>query len=534
MVHDYLILVSGLILAVLILVMVGQKLKISYPIFLVIAGLLISLIPGLPHIRMNADLVFLIFLPPILYEAAWYTSWHDFWKWRRPISLMAFGLVFFTSVVVAFVAEAMIPGFTLALGFLLGGIISPPDAVAATSVLKGVSIPKRLITILEGESLVNDASSLVVVKFALAAVMTGYFSLQKATEDFFIMAFMGILIGLLIGLFIYFVHKKMPTTPSIDVALTLLTPYLMYITAEHYHFSGVLAVVAGGLFLSSRSHEIFSYESRMQAIGVWHTVIFMVNGTVFILIGLELPVVMSELGDVSKTEIIGYGVIISAILIAIRFLWTYAAAFGPRLLFKSIREKENSPGWKGPFLISIAGMRGVVSLAAVFSVPVLLTDGQVFPQRNILLLITFVVIIITLVGQGLLLPYIIRWLDIEEIDQMASDEEQQADIMVRLNKKSLDYINQKHSGLIFENELVANFVDELENDMKFLKAKIASLECAETEKNNLSVFRKLLQDVYDVQRRELVHIRNEKIFSDHVLRKQAAKIDLDEAILNQH
>ncbi|MGY0037484.1 cation:proton antiporter [Pedobacter sp. NJ-S-72] len=267
MFHEQLLIVLTLLFAVFILTMLGQKLNISYPIFLVLAGLGISFIPGIPHIEIEPDLIFLLFLPPLLYEAAWYTSWNDFWKWRRAIGMLAFGLVFLTSTIVAFVSTAMIPGFTLALGFLLGGIISPPDAVAANSVLKNVKIPKRLTATLEGESLINDASSLIVFRFALAAVVSGYFSMGQATGQFFLVAGMGVLVGLAIAHVMYVVHRFLPTTPSIDAALTLVTPYIMYMAAEQFHFSGVMAVVSGGLFLSYRSHELFtSGNSRLQAI----------------------------------------------------------------------------------------------------------------------------------------------------------------------------------------------------------------------------------------------------------------------------
>ena len=247
MLHEHLLLIISLLFGIAFLTMVSNKLKISYPILLVISGLLISMIPGVPVITLDPDLVFLIFLPPLLYAAAWNTSWKEFWKAKRPISLLAFGLVIFTSAAVALVSNAIIPGFSLAFGFLLGGIISPPDAVAATSVLQGLKVPKRVTTILEGESLVNDASSLIVFRFALAAIITGQFELWTATQTFALVAFMGIVVGVGIATIVYFIHRFFPTTASIDAAITLITPYIMYLTAEHFHFSGVLAVVSGGL-----------------------------------------------------------------------------------------------------------------------------------------------------------------------------------------------------------------------------------------------------------------------------------------------
>ena len=216
--------------------------------------------------QLDPDLVFLIFLPPLLYEAAWYTSWKDFWRLRGAISLQAFGLVLFTSTAVALLAHAIIPGFSLALGFLLGGIISPPDAVAATSVLHGLRVPRTAVTILEGESLINDASSLIVFRFALAAVLTGSFVATEVAAQFFVVTGGGVAIGLAVALAVLLLHRCTPTTPSIDASLTVMTPYLMYLTAERFHASGVLAVVAGGLYLSSRSHEFLSGQSRVQAV----------------------------------------------------------------------------------------------------------------------------------------------------------------------------------------------------------------------------------------------------------------------------
>jgi Na+/H+ antiporter len=322
-----------LLSAAFMLIMLAQKLKISYPIFLVIAGLGISYLPGIPAMSIDPDVIFLIFLPPLLYEAAWYTSWNDFWKWRRPISFLAFGLVIITSLAVAFLSSSLIPGFTLAMGFVLGGIVSPPDAIAATSVLKNIKVPKRITTILEGESLVNDASSLIVLRFALAAVITGQFSLPHATGEFFLSTAMGIVIGLAVAYLMYLIHRYLPTTSSIDAAFTLISPYFMYLAAEQFHFSGVMAVVSGGLFLSYRSHLIFADgQRRMQAINVWATLVVILNGLVFILIGLELPIITAGLSGYSVGQAWKYGLIISAVVIVIRILWIYPVAFLPRLL----------------------------------------------------------------------------------------------------------------------------------------------------------------------------------------------------------
>lgn len=243
-----------LILIILALVMVANKLRMAYPIALVIGGLVLSFIPAFSRISINPDFIFFIFLPPLLYEAAWQVSWKEFWKWRRVILSFAFPIVILTSTVIAIVSHAIIPGFTLALGFLLGGIISPPDAISATTIMRQVKAPRTMVSIAEGESLLNDASSLIVFRFALLAITTGQFNFWKATADFFLVISLGILIGLAVGYIFYLIHRWLPTTPSIEIVLTLVTPYCMYYAAEHFQFSGVLAVVSGGLFY--RTNEI--------------------------------------------------------------------------------------------------------------------------------------------------------------------------------------------------------------------------------------------------------------------------------------
>jgi CPA1 family monovalent cation:H+ antiporter len=524
-----------LLFAAFMLIMLAKKLNIAYPIFLVLAGLVISYIPGIPVITINPDLIFLIFLPPLLYEAAWYTSWNDFWKWKRPISLLAFGLVIFTSTIIAFLATAIIPGFTLPMGFLLGGIISPPDAVAATSVLKNVKIPKRLTTILEGESLINDASSLIVLRFALAAVLTGQFSFHQAVTEFFVVTFMGIVVGLAVGHVMYIIHRFLPTTAGIDAALTLISPFFMYLAAEQFHYSGVMAVVSGGLFLSYRSHEIFTDgQSRMQTVNVWSTLVIILNGLVFILIGLELPVIMKGLEGYSLTEAWRYGLIISVVVILIRLLWIYPGTYIPRWLFKSIRTTEPYPGWKNPFIVGWAGMRGVVSLAAALSLPLLTNAGKGFPHRNLIIFITFVVILVTLVFQGFTLPLLVKKLKIVDVDPAEPEDQQEITVKLRLIEVALRRLNEHYFAELESNYRLRVLKDELQNNAVHATARLDSLTRGDTHQAQIDVYRKAMKDIYQHQRRELYHIRKEKKFSEEVLRRQAMQIDLAEMkILNK-
>ncbi|HEY0978504.1 MAG TPA: Na+/H+ antiporter [Flavobacteriales bacterium] len=522
MLHHDLLLVIGLLFAVSLLTLLGPKLRIAYPILLVLGGLVIAFVPGMPTIHLEPDLIFLVFLPPLLYEAAWFTSWREFWKWRRSIGLLAFNLVFFTSLAVGWFTSWLIPGFTLALGFLLGGIISPPDAVAATSVLKGLRIPKRANTILEGESLVNDASSLIVFRFALAAVITGQFSLQVAIGQFFFLAIGGIVIGVLLANIVYFIHRKLPTTASIDTALTLMTPYLMYIIAEEFHCSGVLSVVSGGLFLSFRSHTFLDYRSRMQANSVWSTVVFMLNGLVFILIGLELPDILEGMDGNTRWQAVGYGVAVSLLIIAIRFLFMYPAAHGPRYASRRIRTREPSPGWRLPTVLGWAGMRGVVSLAAALSIPHTLPNGDPFPHRGTILVITFVVILVTLVGQGLTLPWLVRKLKVEEVDPHVPHDQQELDLRQRLIRAALKQLDASSVDAVMQHtkEQYSAMADRLGLALRDLQH--SSIEHG-------SEHRAAHRAIIQAQRKALADIRRHRIFDDEVVRKVEGQLDLEEA-----
>ena len=516
------------------LIMLAQKLKIAYPVFLVVAGLLISYIPGIPVVTINPELIFLIFLPPLLYEAAWYTSWNDFWKWKRPISLLAFGLVIFTSTIIAFVSSHIIPGFSLPMGFLLGGIISPPDAVAASSVLKNIKLPKRITTILEGESLVNDASGLIIFRFALAAILTGQFSFHQAVSGFFIVTIMGIVSGLAVAYIVYLIHRFFPTTPSIDTAFTLVSPYFMYLAAEQFHFSGVLSVISGGLFLSYHSHEILvNGQSRLQTAHVWATLVVILNGLVFILIGLELPVIVKGLNGYSLAQAWKFGGIITLITILIRMILIFPSTFVPRWLFKSIRTTEPSPGWKGAFIIGWSGMRGVVSLASALSLPMLTLNGEAFPNRNLIIFITFVVILITLVFQGLSLPVLIKIIKIKELDPAIPDEQQEVEIKIDMINVALNRLGQ-NVDMLKDNELLAGYRTELLNSMSHHEQRLHCLECGASGQIQMDLYNKMLKEIYHFQRKELHRFRKEKKYSDNNIRRHELLIDLNEVKTNNH
>ncbi len=525
--HATFVLYIGLILVILLLVMLAQRIKISYPIVLVVGGLGISFIPGLPAISINPELIFMIFLPPLLYEAAWYTSWKEFWKWRRVISSFAFGIVLLTSCVIAVISSNLIPGFTLALGFLLGGIISPPDAVSASTVLKDVEAPKRLRSIIEGESLMNDASSLIVYRFALAAVVTGTFSFQEAALSFVVVIVMGIAMGIGIGLVFYAIHRWLPTTPSMDTVLTLIAPYIMYVTAEAFEFSGVLAVVSGGLFMSSKSHSVLSHLSRLQGNNVWSTVGFVLNSIVFMLIGLELPVVVHQLGDISLTQAIIYGLIISVVVIIARILSTMGASIFTVFISRFIKTADSNPGWRMPLVFGWAGMRGVVSLAAALHIPLMAGDHP-FPQRNMILFITFVVILVTLVLQGLTLPVLIRKLKLEEPDYLLSEVEQETLVRKKLAYTTLEVLDRLYKTDVDENVLLQQFRSGLVNEKSFLHSYAESHGTDVNRHDAIKRYKTVYYELLREQRAMLEEINKKAEFNEDIIRKVFSQLDLAE------
>ncbi|MDF7819246.1 Na+/H+ antiporter [Runella sp. MFBS21] len=435
-----------MIVAIVMLIMLAEKIKVAYPVLLVVAGLVISFIPGIPVLHIEPELIFIIFLPPLLYEAAWAISWKELWRWRRIICSFAFLVVFFTALCVAIVANSFIPGFTLALGFLLGGIISPPDAVSASAILKFVKVPRRMSSILEGESLLNDASSLIIFRFALIAVATGQFDLPQATLSFLWMVAGGVGIGLALGWVIMKMHQILPTNANIDIIITLVTPYIMYIAAEDVHSSGVLSVVSGGLFLSIRRYEFLSSSARLRGYNVWESLVFLLNGLVFLMIGLDLPEITEGLKQegIAFSSAIGYGLLITAVLIIVRFLSSFGAVFTSMFMGRFIQVADRNPGFKAPILMSWTGMRGVVSLAAALSIPVQLDNGSPFPQRNLILFITFVVILTTLLLQGLTLPTLIKKIGLPNFNDYIEEEEAHGIIQRELVENALNHIKIKY------------------------------------------------------------------------------------------
>jgi Na+/H+ antiporter len=522
--HENLLLCLGLALVICLLVGLSRRLRVAYPILLVLGGLGLSLVPGLPVVRISPDVIFLIFLPPLLYEAAWFTSWKDFWRWRRIILFFAFGMVLLTAASVAWVAHAFIPGCTLALGFLLGGIVSPPDAVAATSVMKGMGLPRRLLTILEGESLVNDASGLIVIRFAAAAVVSGGFVWHQAASGLLLMTVIGVAVGLLVALGFYVIHRWICPTANLTTALTLMAPYSLYLLAEEAHGSGVLAVVTGGLFLSYHSHTVFSAAARQQAYSTWSTLGFVFNGAVFMLIGLELPEVVAGLDGTSRWQAVGYGLLISAVVIVVRLVLTMLGSPFSTFMSRFITVADDQPGWRGPLVAGYAGMRGVVSLAAALAIPLLGAGGQPFPLRNLLIFITFIVILVTLVGQGLTLPLLIRWLGgVEDRDHLRPAHEQHQALRQLLARNSLAALAQHYDAQTHPNELL----DQLRHQFELTAHADNSLAVA----GAVAGYNTVLLELLRAQRQCLMHLRqHDGEYDEEVIRQLENELDLKEEL----
>lgn len=502
----------------------ADKVRIPYPILLVLAGMGIGLFPGLPIITLDPDIVFLVFLPPILYAAAWSTSWPDFKAAKRPITLLAIGCVIFTTCAVALIAHSFIPGMDWPEAFVLGAIISPPDAVAATAATKGLGVPRRIVTVLEGESLVNDATGLIAYRYAVAAVVTGTFDLWDASWHFVLVAIAGIGIGFATGFVFRFIHRITPDNPTTDTALTFLAPFVAYLSAEAVHVSGVLAVVVAGLYLSWHSSEFFSQQSRLQATGSWNTVIFILNGIIFILIGLQLPLIMKNIETYSLGQMVKYGVIISLAVIVGRIIWVYPGAYLPRWLSRDIRAREPGTTFGLVTIVAWSGMRGVVSLAAALALPLTIAGNEPFLNRDLIIFITFCVIFSTLVLQGLTLRPLIRLLGLKRDGHEQVAEE---DARVFLASAVIEHVEENYS-LALSEEVLNQVKTKYEIRIQRLRKDQMQRRLDDQE---IIEFHRIQQELLNLERKHLLDLRRKGKISDEAMRKIEYELDLEETRL---
>ncbi|MFC7584356.1 Na+/H+ antiporter [Nonomuraea antimicrobica] len=392
----------------------ARRLGVPSPIALVVAGILVSLIPGLPRYELDPELVLFGFLPPLLYAEALDTSLRDLRANLRSITLLSVGLVLASTIAVGYVAHALVPGLPLAAGFVLGAIVAPPDALAAAAIANRVGLPRRVVTVLEGESLLNDATALVVYRIAIAAVVTGVFSYGEAVLRFLMVSVVGVGFGLAVGYLVIRVRRRIDD-PLTENTVSLVTPFAAYLGAEALHGSGVLAVVVTGLMVARAAPLIVSSTTRLQGQAVWEMIAYLLQSVVFALIGLQLRQILAELHGYSAAELLLYAGAVTLTLIVIRVLWVFPTVYLPRLLFAGIRARDPSPPWQAVTIVSWAGLRGVVSLAAAFAIP-LSAGGTPFPGRDLILFLTFTVIVATLVLQGLSLPWVSRRLRVPGMD----------------------------------------------------------------------------------------------------------------------
>jgi len=439
-VHKLELIVLALLTLVICFGSIAKWLKLPYPIVLVIAGLGVSLVPSLPRIPLNPDLIFIGVLPPLLFSAAFATSWHEFRYNLASICLLAFGLVGFTVVGVAFMAHMLLPEFDWRLGLVLGAVVAPTDAIAATAIGKRLGLPQQIIDILEGESLINDASGLLALQLATSLIVDGQApSLFGGIWQLIYLPAAGIGAGLLVAKLVHVLGRKLDDAP-IEVTMTLVSPYVAYLSAESIHGSGVLAAVAAGLYLGQKSSSLFSSVSRLESKSFWNTFTFVLNSLVFLLIGLQLPYILAEIRSTPTSILLMDAAEFVAAVILLRLVWVYPGAYVAYLIRRYLQgQPENLPSSRGLFVIGWTGMRGVIALAAAIALPQSVANGSPFPQRNVIIFLTFCVIFVTLVVQGLSLPPIIRSLG---LSRKPANNPEERDARRKMAKAALDRLNE--------------------------------------------------------------------------------------------
>jgi monovalent cation/hydrogen antiporter len=535
-------LVLGLLVAVTVLAMVARWLNVPYPILLVLGGLVLSFVPGLPPIKLDPDIVLLVFLPPLITAAGWYTSVQDLRTNRRAIGFLSVGLVLFTTFAVAAVAHALIPALGWGPALLLGAIVSPTDAVAAAAVLDRMGAPHRLIAVLEGESLLNDATGLVAYRFAVVAIVTGSFVLWKAGALFVLSIVAGVGIGLAVGWLLVQAWRRIED-PILGIILSFLAPYAAFVPADRIlGVSGVLAVAVSGIYASRRSSAVISAAARVQAMAVWELVVFVLNGLAFILIGLQLHQVVASLSDRPPWDLLRWAAAICLTVIVGRILWIYPTSYLPRFLSRRLRERDPYPSWRQLAVASWSGMRGVVSLAAALAIPTFTSGTTPFPHRDLVIFLTFSVILVTLVGQGLSLPVVLRALRVTA-DESEAHEEARArfraleSALSRLNELALQEwtteagINQLRAEYEKRRHYLSTRLGKLDHDHSDGQVRHThdgSADHLQDHRARQQSLHRLKQELVDTQRATIIQLRNEGLINDRALRRVERDLDLEE------
>ena len=431
------LLLLGLLTATAALAVVARLVRVPYPILLTLGGLVFGFVPGLPEVALDPELVLLLFLPPLLYSAAFFSNLRELRANARPIGLLAVGLVITTTAAVAVTAHAVI-GLDWNVAFVLGAIVSPTDAVAPATILRRLGVPRRVVTVIEGESLTNDWTALVAYKFAVAAVVTGSFSVFEAGPQFLLTGVGGVAIGVAVGWMVAAVRRRLED-PLAEITISLLTAYAAYLPAEELGVSGVLAAVTAGVWLGWQASELTNHTTRLQLTAIWELLQFLLNAVLFMLVGLQLGVVLENIDGRSGSELAGYGALIGAVVILVRIAWVYISTHLPGRLNPRARSRDSLPPWSQSTLVAWSGMRGAVSLAAALAIPLETDAGTAFPERDLVIFLAFCVILATLVGQGLAMPALIKALRIED-DGLDRDEELNARLEIAFS--ALDRIDE--------------------------------------------------------------------------------------------
>jgi CPA1 family monovalent cation:H+ antiporter len=506
-----------LLLLVSALAILAKRLQIAYPIVMVIGGLCLSLLPHVPRVSLNPDVVFLVILPPLLFLAAFHISWREFRRNLLSIIMLAFGLVGFTIFGSAAAVQWLIPGFDWRLGLVLGSVVAATDAIAATATAKRLGLPRHITELIESESLVNDGSGLVALRFTLAIVLAGSApTFAQGVGTLFYLIFVAIAVGLLVGIASHALLRRIVDSP-VEITISLITPYIAYLAAESLQCSGVLATLACGIYIGRRSSGFFSLQARMEGSAVWNTLDFILNALVFFVLGLQLPTILADIRGQSLSHLIAAGALFSGIVVLLRLLWVMPGAWIASLL-PSNREAL-SP--KSALLVGWAGMRGVLALAAAFSLPEHLRDGIPFPQRSMIIYLTFCVIFTTLVLQGLSMPFLIRTLGLTGASTRDEEEETWA------RRELIETALAKLASLRGESE--GQHLEAFERLEEYYRRRLLSLESASPDMHESDFYSGLAQQLRNVERAVATHLRGQNKIHDEVLRKLERELDLVDA-----
>ncbi len=524
--HGAELLLLLLMVAVAGLSILARPLGVPYPILLVLGGLLLGFLPGLPAVELPPELVLVVFLPPLLYQAAFFSTLRDLRADLRAITTTAVGLVLVTMAAVAVTAHALVDGLSWAVAFTLGAIVSPTDALAATAVARRLGAPRRLVTVLEGESLVNDATALVAYRIAVAAAVGGSFVVWEAGLRFVAGVAGGVAVGLIVGWLVAVVRRRLEDPPA-EIVLTVVTGYAAYLPAERLEVSGVLAAVTAGLFVGWRAPELASPTTRLLAFSFWEILVYLLNAVLFLLVGLQLQPILEQVTGRSVATLLGLAALVSAVVIAVRFVWSFTVPYLVRALDRRPSQVARRVGARQRLISSWSGMRGAVSLAAALALPLETDSGQPFPERELILFVTFGVIFVTLVVQGLTLPALIRRLGVHD-----DGAEQREELQARLG--ATDAALARLEELAVEEWTRDDTVERLRGLYQFrrrrLKARAGIFEDDGYEDRSLA-YQRLVRELLEAQRRAIIRLRNQGVISDGVMHRVERELDLEDSRL---